>query len=174
MRLLLVLGCALLLLGYARSRFVLVKVRGHSMLPTYRDGQRLLVRRTRGRALRPGEVAVFAAPEPVRGSGTPDWLVKRVAAVAGDPMPLEITGVGSLVPHGHYVVRGDNPRSLDSRHFGCLAQGSVLGVVWVPRRARRPEVPAGGLPPVVAVDDWAPEVDIDNGLIDPIPPNVGN
>lgn len=134
----LVLSSSILFLWYARSRYVVVTVRGHSMMPTFRDGQRLLVRRRTGRrTLRPGDVAVFVTPASAADPDGPAWLVKRVTAVAGDEVPPELaTGCGrsELIPPGHCVVRGDNPRSLDSRHFGYLPERSVLGVVCVPRR----------------------------------------
>jgi len=59
------------------------------MAPAYRDGQRLLARRARGRPLQRGDVAVFATPEPWRRNGS-RWLVKRVIAVAGDEVPHDI------------------------------------------------------------------------------------
>jgi len=127
----------LIFLWYLRSRYVVVTVRGHSMMPTFRDGQRILVRRTGRRGLRPGDVAVFPTPASAAGPDTPAWLVKRVTAVAGDKVPPELvveSGDTELIPPGHCVVRGDNPRSLDSRHFGYLPERSVLGVVCTPRR----------------------------------------
>ncbi|MEN3607925.1 signal peptidase I [Plantactinospora sp. ZYX-F-223] len=104
-----VLGIALL-----RRRFVVVTVRGPSMEPALREGDRVLVRRRRAAQLRTGDLVVFAeAPEPlVRRAGTPGstptpdprrasvpsrppgqvrpsdgWLIKRAVAVAGDPVP---------------------------------------------------------------------------------------
>lgn len=63
------------------------------------------------------------------------WLLKRVVAVPGDPVPryhvpaLRDTPE-SLVPRGRLVVLGDNPpASLDSRQFGYLPQERLLGVV---------------------------------------------
>ena len=63
-----------------RRDYLLVTVRGHSMAPAYRGGQRLLARRARGRPLQRGDVAVFATPEPWHCNGS-RWLVKRVIAV---------------------------------------------------------------------------------------------
>jgi signal peptidase I len=45
-----------------RRRFVVVTVAGRSMLPTYRDGDRVLVRRTRMEGLRAGQVVVVEHP----------------------------------------------------------------------------------------------------------------
>ncbi|MGI5145074.1 S26 family signal peptidase [Plantactinospora sp. CA-294935] len=61
-----VLGIALL-----RRRYVVVTVRGPSMEPGLREGDRVLVRRRRAAQLRTGDLVVFAeAPEPpVRPAG---------------------------------------------------------------------------------------------------------
>ncbi len=110
-------------LCWLRGRYVVVTVRGESMTPTYRPGDRLLVRRTR--KVRRGECVVFAeAPEQALAL-TAGWIVKRVVAVPGDDLPA-----------GQLAVRGDNPeRSFDSRHFGPITTDRVLGVVLRPMRA---------------------------------------
>lgn len=99
-----------LVLGRLRATYSVVTVRGDSMRPTYADGDRLLVRWPRDGRFRNDQVVVFRAP--VHGTGH-EWLVKRVHAVAG----------------ANLVVRGDNPRSLDSRHFGPVSARTVKGVV---------------------------------------------
>src|SRR5690606_21495401 len=48
---------------FLRRRYLVVTVRGSSMLPSYRDGERLLVRRRRpGEELRVGQVVVATPP----------------------------------------------------------------------------------------------------------------
>ena len=86
--------------------FFRVAVTGASMEPTVRDGDWLLVRRSRGTP-RIGEVVVAVDPrEPER------LLVKRVTAIAGDQV----------------TVAGDQPdRSTDSRHFGALPSSAIVG-----------------------------------------------
>jgi signal peptidase I len=111
-----------------RRRFAVITVRGSSMLPTYADGDRLLVRRTAqfGR----DDVMVFAMP-PDRQVDGMKWLLKRVTAVAGDGVPADVrpvTGAGR-VPPGCVVVRGDGRASLDSRQLGYVATATGLGVV---------------------------------------------
>ena len=102
-----------------RRRYLLVTVLGESMLPTYRPGERVLVRRTPPDALRVGQVVVLrghgAPDEGPGGSGAPGanargaaagreaagqaaagraslsrrWTIKRVAATPGDPIPRD-------------------------------------------------------------------------------------
>jgi signal peptidase I len=117
----------------ARQRYVVVTVHGNSMCPTYADGDRLLVRRAGITAVRPGSCAVFA--EPPGGPPGTHWLVKRVTAVPGDPVPRgDIPALrdsdGSCVPAGQLVVLGDNvAHSYDSRHFGYVDAERLLGIV---------------------------------------------
>jgi signal peptidase I len=127
---------------WARTRLRVVEVRGTSMAPTYADGDRLLVRRGPARTGRP---VVFRRPE--RLGTDVDWLVKRAVAIAGQPVPPPFDGTldDRVVPAGRLLVRGDNPLSVDSRHFGYVAEADVLGTpirrlsigVEVPRRAVR-------------------------------------
>jgi signal peptidase I len=76
------------------------------------------------------------------------WLLKRVVAVPGDPLPRDHIPAlrdtpESLVPQGYLIVLGDNPpASLDSRHFGYLPRDRLLGVV-----VRHLENSAGSLTP---------------------------
>jgi nickel-type superoxide dismutase maturation protease len=85
-------------------------VDGLSMTPALEPGDRLVaVKLPPWRPLRPGDLVA------VRDPRRPDrLLVKRVTAVG--PAGLE--------------VRGDNPaHSTDSRHFGLLGPGDVVGLV---------------------------------------------
>ncbi|MEE4420656.1 S26 family signal peptidase [Streptomyces sp. DSM 41528] len=142
-----VLAVGLVLTASAlRRRLVAVTVRGASMEPAYRDGDRVLVRR--GRLPAPGQVVVVrdlpatgptTAPVPTaatRAVPGPALLIKRVAAVPGDPVPRDrvaaLAGVPErYVPHGQLVLLGDNPTaSFDSRHRGYFASAHVVGTVW--------------------------------------------
>lgn len=109
------------LLTTLRRHAMLVRVRGESMHPTYHDGDLLLA--TRPRRLRPGAVVVFRTPPPL---GDPPYRIKRLVA---------------LTPA--LFVRGDNPRSEDSRHYGNLTREDILGVVRL-RLTRRPAYPSTG------------------------------
>jgi signal peptidase I len=120
-----VLGSAAL---FARTALLVVRVLGHSMVPTLRAGERVLALRSRyGRPLRRGDVVVCRLP--ARFVGAPPGsmrllLVKRAVALAGDPMPD-----GGRVPENHVFVVGDHPDSTDSRRFGPIPVGDVVGRV---------------------------------------------
>ncbi|MCP2324297.1 signal peptidase I [Hamadaea flava] len=111
----------------ARLRVKVITVKGQSMAPSYQHGDRLLMRRTR--VCRRDDVVVFTSPIEIPMG--PALLVKRVAAVPGDPVPEAArTRIGdAVVPPGQLVVLGDNQRSLDSRELGYIALDSVVGVV---------------------------------------------
>ena len=119
-------GLAALVVAVARNRFRLITVVGRSMTPTLEAGDRVLVRVTRRPAA--GDLVVFRIP--ASGLGL-DWMIKRVTAVAGHQVPPGIPSPGpqTVVPAGNLVVRGDNPDSQDSRHFGFVPVATVLGVV---------------------------------------------
>ncbi|MER7207864.1 S26 family signal peptidase [Streptosporangium sp. NPDC000239] len=124
-----------------------VTIEGSSMLPTYREGDRVIVRR-RARP-RTGLVVVVELPEADEGWLLPSpspyageaeisgrrWMIKRVAAVPGDHVPpalLHRLGRegAAWVPPGMVLLLGDNEEaSFDSRYFGYFPQERVLGVV---------------------------------------------
>jgi signal peptidase I len=113
-----------------RHKYTVVTVDGESMSPAYRPGDRVLVRRAR--LVRREQCVVFA--EEFAGPG-PSWVLKRVVAVPGDPVPRDrlpaLRAVSeAVVPPGHLVVLGDNPEhSYDSRHYGYVMVERLLGVV---------------------------------------------
>ena len=114
---------------YARRRWMVVTVRGHSMTPTLHSGERLLVRRwPRGGIPGVGDVIVFLPDE--RGP-----RIKRVAAIAGDPVPAWLgRDAGARIPAGHVIVRGDNPRSEGSRELGYIPIATIVAWHRVARR----------------------------------------
>lgn len=132
---------------WLRGRYLVVTVHGESMLPTYRPGERVLVRRTPAGALHAGQVVVLrghqALPPEAFPPGIPPgmdrtalapWIIKRVTAVPGDPIPRDTVPAlrsepGTHVPAGRLVVLGDNPaRSHDSRRTGYVAADRLYGV----------------------------------------------
>ncbi len=92
--------------------FRLLKVRGHSLFPDFRDGDFVL---TAGipfpsGKIRAGDVVVFRQP----GYGT---LIKRVHRVLDEGRAVE--------------VRGTQINSTDSRNFGPVPREQLTGkVVW--------------------------------------------
>lgn len=153
-----------------------VGIDGSSMEPTLHDGDRALVPRyetwwlrSRGASWGTGDVVYFRPPGGApqgwvdRITGGP-FLIKRVAAVAGQTVGLEqgrlvvdgavvaepylegavrapIGARARLVPPDHVYVLGDNRAPLasrDSRAFGPVPLAQVAGraawVVWPPVR----------------------------------------
>ena len=118
--------------GLARRVVDIVEVRGRSMLPTLRPGDRLLVVRG-ARPVRVGEIVLALDP---RDAGRE--LVKRVAAVG---------------PEG-VALHGDNRAlSTDARAFGSLPAGAirwrVVARCWPLDRAGR----LASRPAVTRVED---------------------
>ncbi|WP_223645353.1 S26 family signal peptidase [Corallococcus sp. EGB] len=137
------LGAALLVAGagvasWARRRWMVVAVQGNSMSPTLHDGQRLVARRLdRSNGHARSDIVVFRMPAAQRatlGDEALPYLVKRVAAVAGDPVPdwaRAALGADSQtrVPPGKVVVSGDNAVSQDSRQLGYIDAETLIAVV---------------------------------------------
>lgn len=124
---------------WLRRRFFVVTMLGRSMLPTYADRDRVLVRRRGpGGRVRIGEVVVAdlshrlgpRAGAPPAAILIADRVIKRVAAGPGDPVPAVVTAQEARVPAGRFVLLGDNPaESADSRHYGYVPDDRVIGVV---------------------------------------------
>jgi signal peptidase I len=138
--LLVALGSTMVLAGLValRRRMLVVTVIGPSMTPTLSPGDRVVVRREPAARIRRGDIVVLRLAGPCRPSSpTADrhspLLVKRIAAIAGEPTPAALptwARTSGVVAPATFVVLGDNPAlSRDSRHFGAIAAASVLGVV---------------------------------------------
>jgi signal peptidase I len=137
--LLVVLLCGLTGFVWLRKRHLVITVEGPSMLPAYRHGDMVLVRRRSGHRVRTGQVVVADLPDEVRpipaGVSEAEALlnrrvIKRVAAIAGAETPLPVKAFGYLVPGGSLVLLGDNPDgSGDSRLYGFVPVSAVVGVV---------------------------------------------
>jgi hypothetical protein len=108
------------LLGYGArlppmSKFGTVRVAGGSMLPTYRDGDWLLVS------------WLDSAPglEAVGNS-----LVSKVVVVEREERPgIFLIKRVQKFHAGNYWVQGDNEESTDSRSWGWIPANEVVGVV---------------------------------------------
>jgi signal peptidase I len=128
-------GLAAAGLAVLRGRYVSVTVDGPSMEPTLRSGDVVLVRRTPLSRVQPGQLVVFRL-----GALSSGWFIKRAAAVPGDALPGVLAErLGSVVPPDRLAVLGDNPpASADSRTFGYVRGGQLLGVVVRPARGEAP------------------------------------
>ncbi len=114
----------------ARLRYTVATVEGASMEPTYRSGDRLLVRRTRLGGVHRGDVVVVRRPPGAGSDAGAGLLVKRAAAVPGDPVPPVVRLPDVVVPPGRLLVLSDNTQNtLDSRAFGYVPAERVVGVV---------------------------------------------
>jgi len=125
----------------ARRTLRVVEVHGESMEPGLRSGDRVLVRMLRpGRPgpswgrVRTGDIVVISRVGPGEGvtlDGGTNLVIKRAAAVAGDPVPPGFEALGETrVPPGRLLVLGDNPScSTDSRQWGLLPESRITGVV---------------------------------------------
>ncbi|MEU4807205.1 S26 family signal peptidase [Actinosynnema sp. NPDC023587] len=72
-----------------------------------------------------------------------EWLIKRVVAVPGDPVPRDIVPALADVPEdrvplGMLVLLGDNrDASFDSARFGYFPTDRVLGAVQRPLSSKQ-------------------------------------
>lgn len=106
------------------------------MAPALQPGDRLLVLRLR-RCARVNSIITLRAPPQVQlppGATAGDWMVKRLVAVSGAPMPSEVvcghpTFAHTTVPTKSIVVVGDHPESQDSKQWGPIASDLITGVV---------------------------------------------
>jgi signal peptidase I len=123
--------------AWLRRNWAVITVVGPSMEPTLHEGDRVAVRRTSGTLVSSGDVVVVRRP-----SGKPGWpetpagteddrrMVKRVAAVGGEPVPDGVPMDDAVVPHGQLVLLGDNlAASFDSRMAGYFPTTFVYGRV---------------------------------------------
>ncbi|KAL6554348.1 hypothetical protein OROMI_020021 [Orobanche minor] len=117
-------------------------VHGASMLPTLNfTGDVLLVEKLSHRLgkVSPGDVVLVRSPENPRKT-----ITKRVVGVEGEKVTFLVDPSRSyrshsiVVPKGHVWIQGDNIfASNDSRHFGSIPYGLILGKVsfrvWPPQ-----------------------------------------
>ena len=125
------------------------RVEGESMLPLFRDGESVLVVRTRFRwnRLRRGDLVVFTRP-----TGSGGTTIKRVVGLPGEDIKLtggQVFVDGQLLGEDHvretggvqegewfngpdeYFLLGDNrAESTDSRSFGPVSGESIRGRAW--------------------------------------------
>jgi signal peptidase I len=136
------IGAATLVFVVRRCLFV-VTVEGSSMQPGLREGDRVVARRVKITNVRSGDVVVIRRPDESMASNLSQGsrsvmhslLIKRVAAVPGDPVPrYSVPALASRpedrVPFGYFVALGDNHRrSFDSKQIGYFSGDLLVGVV---------------------------------------------
>lgn len=132
------------------------KIKGDSMLPNYKNGEYLLTNKLLYRFEEPsrGDVVVFQPP------GSESDFIKRIIGLPGEEIVIRdgvvfidgreldegyipgnvdtnggrFTQEGSsvVVPPSSYFVLGDNRNaSQDSRFFGFVPKGNIVGKAWV-------------------------------------------
>eukprot|EP01066_Platyproteum_vivax_P020616 Platyproteum_vivax@DN8548_c0_g1_i1.p1 len=111
---------------------------GPSMVPLFRRaGDVVIIDKFSHKiwGIQPGSVVIAKSVESIDTR-----VCKRVIAKEGEAVRAEVRGLYSLsnfgaqmemtVPKGHLWVEGDNPsESYDSRHYGPIPEGMVLGTV---------------------------------------------
>ncbi len=90
--------------------FRLLKIRGHSLVPDYQNGDFVLVSKIPAffNRLRPGDAVAFHHPD----YGT---MIKKIDSISPDAQVL--------------TVVGSHPLSVDSRHFGPIDRDMLIGKV---------------------------------------------
>ena len=125
------------------------RVVGHSMDPTLKDQQYLVVNKLDYRLHEPqrGDIIVFRDPQHADRK-----LIKRIIGLPGevvetgngqvivDDQPLQESYIGgptrysqppTRIPEGFYFVLGDNRNnSSDSHNWGSLSQENIVGKAW--------------------------------------------
>ena len=139
----LVIGCILLLLAYLQP-YKLVVVVGQSMMPTYKNGQILLAKKTKD--FKKSDVVVALSDDRTlivkRILYTPEeyyyYIMKKDGTyelIADNSYRniLEVKNIDDAymmelkVPKDHYYLIGDNlGKSDDSRRFGTLEENEIL------------------------------------------------
>jgi len=147
--------CALVLWTVQDLGLAFVQVKGPSMLPTYGDGQVLVVNRLAygfqgpiiGQYLWIWKAPDLGDPVVVRPPDRDQWVVKRVAGTPGMPLVVHdhVLAVGGRtltltpaqeywlessprVPSDSVFVVGDNlEKSMDSRDWGFVPVKNVVG-----------------------------------------------
>jgi signal peptidase I len=104
-----------------RSR--LMRVAGHSMSPRLRPGDLVFVERTVGVLQRGALVA--ARPSRLDGRA----IIKRVAGTPGEDIAVEGRH-WSLGPQEFFLMGDASGHSTDSRTFGPVDRGQLIGRVW--------------------------------------------
>ncbi|MBV6457121.1 MAG: Signal peptidase I T [Fimbriimonadaceae bacterium] len=117
--------------------FKTIEVKGDSMLPIFKNGDRVLITKAYWLVgdIRRNDVVVIEGDEPN------EYWIKRVYRMPGEKVNLKFVPYDHqladgefIVPEGHYYVLGDNLLvSEDSRNYGPIDADRVVGKVIVIR-----------------------------------------
>jgi signal peptidase I len=118
---------------FFHSAFTTVVVNGKSMLPTLKDGKKVLVSNAYWLvgSIRHGDIVV------IRAEDSGEYIIKRVYKLQGEqvdvmnmPSNWKLVQGPYTVPEGTMYVLGDNREvSEDSRRFGPVEVSAVIGKV---------------------------------------------
>ena len=122
---------------YFHFTFTTVVVSGDSMLPTLKDGQRLLTSRAYWMVgpIREKDIVV------IKDDGPSGYIIKRVYKMAGQVVDWSLAPDSHGLSDGEFVVPaesvyvlGDNrENSEDSRKFGPVPTADIIGKVLTPK-----------------------------------------
>lgn len=123
---------------FFRQDFHTAEVKGESMEPTFKNGDHVLVSKAYWLVgeLRVGDIVVIR-PDDQPG----EYFIKRIYAAAGDkvdffnvPDTWSLANGDFVVPDDQFYVLGDNrPVSEDSRVWGPVERGNIVGKVIILR-----------------------------------------
>lgn len=113
--------------------FKIAQVRGESMVPTLKNGQKVLTCHAYWLvgAIKKDDIIVLKEEK------SNDYFIKRVIGLPGESIPWSMAPMSwpldkgkYVVPEGRIYVVGDNlNHSDDSRKFGAFLQSNILGKV---------------------------------------------
>ncbi|MEP7159912.1 MAG: peptidase S24 [Dermatophilaceae bacterium] len=116
-------------------RLGLARVRGTSMLPTLRDGDRLLV--AYGLRPRPGRLVLCQLPPDTDGVPRPLAVKRLIGPAPGPRAPYGVRWGSSAQDRGWWVERDNPAEGVDSWLVGALPDDAIRAAVLA-RLPRRP------------------------------------
>lgn len=115
------------LIWVMRRKFLIVTVRGRSMLPTLHPGERLLIKRDNGSDLKQGQIVVFSNPgiSPVDDS---QYFIKRLIGLPGDIVEVDLIEIPDMWRDaGHSYCDSDDKRIWYIVQNNCFVRADGIG-----------------------------------------------